>query len=133
MKVKLKEDPKEWRKTTLLTALGVVILSTLLRWRRILPGNYWAIALGSMGVVAITAWFWPRWYRGFYRVSTRVGFYSSLAVARVILAILFVVLLTPWSLVMRLAGKDPLHLKRVRGSASYWHPAKETSPLDRQF
>ena len=85
MKVKLKEDPKEWRKTTLLTALGLVIVSTLLRWRHILPRPYWTGALAILGVVALTAWFWPRWYRGFYRVSTRVGFYSSQAVARWIL------------------------------------------------
>jgi hypothetical protein len=133
MKVKLKEDPKEWRKTTLLTALGVVILSTLLRWRRVLPSSYWAAALALMGVIAITAWFWPRWYRGFYRMSTRVGFYSSQAIARVILAILFIFLLTPLSLILRLAGKDPLQLKRLPGSATYWHAAKETSPLDRLF
>jgi hypothetical protein len=133
MKVKLKEDPKEWRKTTLLTALGVVILSTLLRWRHVLPTNYWGVAVASMGGVAITAWFRPRCYRGFYRISTRLGFYSSQTVARVILAILFFVLLTPWSMVLRLAGKDPLQLKRNRGLTSYWHTTRQTSPLDRQF
>src|SRR5690242_11501748 len=133
MKVKLKEDPKEWRKTTLLTAVGVVILCRLLRWRRVLPSRYWAAILAVMGVVAITAWCWPRWYRGFYRVSTRIGFYSSQALVRAALASLFVLLLTPWSVLLRLAGKDPLHLKRVRGSPSYWHAAKETSPLDLQF
>lgn len=133
MKAKLKEDPKEWRKTTLLTALGVVILSTLLRWRHVLPTYYWCAALACTGVVTITAWFWPRGYRGFYRISTRLGFYSSQAVARVVLAVMFFVLLTPWSLVLRLAGKDPLQLKRTRGLTSYWHTTRQTSPLDRQF
>jgi len=133
MKVKLKEDPKEWRKTTWLTTLGVVLLSTFLRWRRILPGSYWVAVLMVMGMVAITAWFWPQWYRGFYRLSTRAGFYSSQAVARVVLAVVFVLLVTPLSLVFRLAGKDPLQLKRSRDSTSYWHSSKEPSPLDRQF
>lgn len=133
MKVKLKEDPKEWRKTTLLTALGVVILSSLLRWRRVLPSSSWAAVLAVSGIVAMTAWLWPRWYRGFYRVSMQIGFYSSQAIARVILALLFVVLLTPLSLVLRLVGKDPLQLKHVQGSTSFWHPTKETSPLDRMF
>jgi hypothetical protein len=133
MKVKFKEDPKAWRKTTLLTVLGAVIVCTVLRWRGVLPWNYWATTVILLAVVAITAWFWPRRYRGFYRVSTRIGFYSSQAFARVILALVFVLLLTPWSWVMRLAGKDPLRLKRIRTSASYWHPARQTSPLDRQF
>ena len=133
MKAKLKEDPKEWRKTTLLTVLGLVIFSTLLRWRRVLPNIYWLTVLVLMSIMAITAWFWPAWYRGFYRVSTRLGFYSSQAIVRVILAILFFVILTPLSLVLRWAGKDPLQLRRIPGSRTYWHAAKETSPLDRQF
>jgi hypothetical protein len=133
MKVKFKEDPREWRKTTLLTAVGVVIVSTGLRWRHVLPSEYWALLLAAMGIVVITAWFWPGCYRGFYRVSIRVGFYSSQALARVILFFLFIALLTPLSLILRLTGNDPLQLKRPRTSGSYWHDAKQPSSQDRLF
>jgi amino acid permease len=133
MKVKLKEDPKEWRKTTLLTALGVVLLCSFLRWRGILSNGSWHTILAAMGVVALTACLFPRLFRGFYRGSTWVGFYLSQALARVVLALMFFLLLTPLSLVFRLAGKDPLQIRRRQSVMTYWHPAKETSPLDRLF
>jgi len=133
MKVKLKEDPREWRKTTLLTALGVVFISTLLHWRRVVSDRYWLVILAAMIVVAIAACFYPRWFRGFYRSSTRVGFYLSQALARVVLALIFLLLITPLSLLLRLAGKDPLLIKRQPASTSYWRAAKEPGSLDRLF
>src|SRR5947208_3570401 len=131
MKAKLSEDPKEWRKTTLLTALGLFLLGTVLHWRRLLPTRYWSALIALMVAVAVSAWIYPRWYRGFYRLSIRVGFHLSQALARVILALLFVVLVTPLSLILRLAGKDVLQLKPRKSSTTYWQSAKETSPLDR--
>src|SRR5437899_2037420 len=133
MKVKLKEDPKEWRKTTLLTALGVALLCSLLHWRGILSTRSWCAVLAAMGVVAVSACLYPRWFRGFYRGSTRVGFYTSQALARVVLALIFVLLLTPLGLILRLAGKDPLQMRRRGSVTTYWHQAKEASPLDRLF
>ena len=133
MKVKLREDPKEWRKTTLLSALGLVLLGTVLRWRGVLPAPYWFLLVGLMVVVAISAWVQPRWYRGFYRISTRIGFHLSQAMARVILVVIFFLLVAPLSLILRLTGNDPLQLKPRKDSASYWHGAKESSPLDRLF
>jgi len=50
MKLIFKEDPKAWRKSTLLTAAGLAILSSLLRWRRHLAVNYWC-ACRVLGVV----------------------------------------------------------------------------------
>jgi hypothetical protein len=133
MNVKLKEDPKEWRKTTLLTALGLVLVSTILRWRGLLPARYWIAVLAAMGLIALSACLRPRWFRGFYRGSTKVGYYLSQAIARGILELMFLLLITPLGLVLRLAGKDPLQIRRRPDATSYWHPAKETSPLDRLF
>ena len=133
MKVKLKEDPREWLKTTLLTALGLAFLSTVLRWRHILPMRYWAAVLVSTSVVALTACFRPHWYRAFYRISIRTGFHLSQAIAKVILALIFILLIAPLGLFLRLAGKDPLRLKGDRNASTYWHSAKEPSPLDRMF
>ena len=65
MKLKLKEDPKEWRKAALFGSLGLAGLSTLLRWRRILPVNGWVIALAILAFVALAACLCPRWFRGY--------------------------------------------------------------------
>ena len=133
MKLKFKEDPKEWRKSALLTALGLAILNSLLAWRHYLPVKTWYSALGVLAIAAVIALLRPRWCRGWYRLSLRLGFYSSQFVGRVVLALFFLFLLTPIGLVLRLAGKDPLQLKRPRDAATCWQPAKDSSPLDRLF
>ena len=133
MKVKYKEDPRAWRKSTLLTVLAVALLTSLLRWRRVLPVQTWFILLFALAVVAVVCWARPTWFRGYYRFSTWAGFWSSQAVARVFLALLFFLVLTPAGLMTRMLGKDPLRLSRARGRTSYWTASKPTSPLDRQF
>ena len=77
MKLKLKEDPKEWRKSTMLSALGLGILSTLLCWRHILPVAGWRVILVLLAGVALAALLWPQWFRGYYRISSRLGFCIS--------------------------------------------------------
>jgi hypothetical protein len=133
MKLNFKEDPKEWRKSALLTALGLAILSSLLRWRKHLPVNVWFALLALLAVVAVCAVLQPRWFRGWYRLSLRLGFYSSQFIGRCALAIFFIFILTPLGFVLRLMGKDPLQLKQPLNAKTYWHQAKEPNPLDRLF
>jgi hypothetical protein len=133
MKLIYKEDPKEWRKSALLAALGLAILSSFLRWRRHLPVNFWHALLALLGLVAICAVLQPRWFRGWYRLSLRLGFYSSQFIGRCVLAVFFIFILTPLGWVLRLMGKDPLQLKRPHNAATYWHQARDCNPLDRLF
>lgn len=133
MKVRLKEDPREWRKNVWLTALAVALVSSLLRWRRVFSNSIWELILALLALVALLVWLRPRWFRGFYRVSTRAGFWLSQIFARVFLSVLFIFVLVPLGLVLRLMGKDPLRLKRRADVSTYWTEARETSPLDRLF
>lgn len=133
MRLIYKEDPKEWRKSALLTALGLAIISSLLRWRRHLPVNVWFIVLGVLAAVAVGALLQPCWFRGWYRLSLRLGFYSSQFIGRCVLLVFFIFIITPLGWVLRLLGKDPLQLKRPLNATTYWHPAKECNPLDRLF
>ena len=133
MKLKFKEDPKEWRKSTLLTALGLALLSSVVRWRHHLTVGKWLAVLAVLAVVAVCAVLEPRWFRGWYRLSLRLGFYSSQFIGRCVLAMFFIFVLTPVGFVLRLMGKDPLQLKRSPEAKTYWHEARESSPLDRLF
>src|SRR5664279_3894722 len=133
MKLNYKEDPKEWRKSTLLTALGLAILLSLLRWRKHLPADVWHDLLALLAGVAICAVLQPRWFRGSYRLSLWLGFYSSQFIGRCVLILFFIFLITPLGLMLRLAGKDPLQLTRPNNPATYWRLAKACSPLDRLF
>jgi len=133
MKLNFKEDPKEWRKSALLTALGLALLSSVLRWRKHLPVNCWLALLALLVIVAICAVLQPGWFRGWYRLSLRLGFYSSQFIGRGVLLLFFIFIITPLGLVLRLAGKDSLQLKRPHSATTYWQPSKDSSPLDRLF
>ena len=133
MRLKLKEDPKEWRKTTLLTAMALAVVSSVLRWRHVLPVAGYVALLAVLAVVALCALLQPRWFRGYYRISSRIGFCLAQILGGSVLAILFLLVLTPLGWALRLAGKDPLQLKPNRTATSYWHPTEESSSLDRLF
>jgi hypothetical protein len=133
MKLRFKEDPKEWRKSALMTALGLAILSSILRWRHVLPAAAWCAVLAVLAVAAVSACLQPGWFRGYYRWSLRLGFGLSQFIGRAVLLIVFLLIVTPMGLLLRLAGKDSLQLKRPRTPGTYWRDAKEHNPLDRLF
>lgn len=133
MRVRLKEDPKEWSKNTLLTVLALTILSSVLCWRGVLSVQSWRAILFVLAFTSLSSLFFPRWFRGYYRISTRFGFGLSLVLARLVLTGLFFVVVTPLALIFRLSGKDALHLKRASHVNTYWSASKPTSPLDRLF
>jgi hypothetical protein len=133
MKLRFKEDPREWRKQVLLTALGVAIASSIFRWRKVLSPHVWLAALAFAAVLTVAALLKPEWFRSYYRLSMRIGFFFSKVFGFVALAVFFAFILTPVGLIMRLAGKDTLQLKRQNSVTTFWHPSKDCSPLDRLF
>jgi hypothetical protein len=133
MKLKLKEEPKEWRKAAWMSALGLTVLSSLLRWRRVLPAAAWALVLCVLALLAIAAAIQPRWFRGYYRFSTKLGFALSQLAGHIVLALVFFIVVTPLGLALRMLGKDPLRLRRPPGPQSYWSEVRGKSSLDSLF
>lgn len=133
MKLRFKEDPKTWLKQALLTLLGLSIISLVLRWRHVLSTKVCGGIVAVAVLAAICALAKPRWCRRYYRLSVRLGFYFSQFVGHAVLAVLFILIVTPLGFVLRLAGKDPLQIKRPRDATTYWSEGKEFSPPDQLF
>jgi hypothetical protein len=95
--------------------------------------NVWRALLAGLVLIAVCAVLQPRWFRGWYRISLRLGFYSSQFIGRCVLFLFFIFIMTPLGWGLRLAGKDLLRLKRPRNAATHWQTAKDYSPLDRLF
>ena len=74
MKLKLKEDPKEWFKFTVVMVIVAVVITALLIRSKVLP----PIALVFAGVflhfVLAACWVRPVWFRGFYRTGMTMSF-----------------------------------------------------------
>ena len=127
MQLKLKENPREWLKFTAVMALLVSVLAFLL-YQKVFP-MVLAFAVLALVVCAIR----PRWFRGFYRAGMTVSFYIGQVMGRILLTILFLLVVTPMGLLLRLFGKDLLQLNRPAGATTYWRPAKTSNQFDRMF
>ena len=113
-------------------ALGLAIMSSLLRWRHVLPVTLWVVGVTMLAAIAVAAAVEPQWFRGFHRFSMRLGFAISQLAGRIILACFFIVVVTPVAIIRRSIGKDPLRLQRPK-TESYWTAARAKTPLDRLF
>ncbi|HSD60627.1 MAG TPA: SxtJ family membrane protein [Burkholderiales bacterium] len=78
----------------------------------------WALLAGA-AFAAVTL-VRPRLLAAPNRLWTRFGLLLGRIVSPVVIGILYYLVITPFGVVMRLAGKDPLRLKREPEARSYW-------------
>ena len=133
MKLKLKEEPREWLKFTGVMALAGAIVAFALHRRHVVSREIFFGVLSSLAVVLAICAVRPRWFRGFYRAGMTASWHVGQVMGRVLLTILFLLLVTPLGLLLRLMGKDLVELKRRPDAASYWRVARKPGPLDRMF
>jgi hypothetical protein len=133
MQLNLKDEPREWRKSAVLTLFGLALISSLMRWRHVLSTTSWLVALAALAALILAALFQPRWFRPYHLFSMRFGFVLSQQLGRVALILFFALVLLPVGLILRWTGHDPLQLRRRPGAPSYWQNAREPGPLDRLF
>lgn len=88
--------------------------------------RWWA--LGVAAVFALVAVSRPTLLAGLNRLWIKLGVLLGKMVSPVALGVLFFGVLVPIAVVMRMAGKDPLRLKRDSGAVSYWIPRRPPGP-----
>jgi hypothetical protein len=133
MKFKLSEDPGHWR-TFMLQLCGLLaLLDSWLAWRGTIHADLWLQLLVGLVGLAIAAWLRPRWFRGFYYTGMTVSAWLGDKMGRVILTLMFLLIFVPLGWALRLAGYDPLALRKPRGSSSYWRSARKAGRLDQMF
>jgi hypothetical protein len=131
--LRLKEKPVEWIKFTAVMAVAVNLVVWLLWWRGHVPMAL-PVAAGVAAIGAlVTALIQPRWFRGFYRGGMTVSFHIGQVIGKVLLTLFFFLVVTPMGLLLRLAGKDLLHLRWNRQDPTWWQPAKNSRQFDRMF
>jgi len=133
MKLKLKEEPREWLKFTAVMALVLAIAGLLLHWRKVVGREVLGVWIVVLMLALALCWIRPRWFRSFYRAGMTVSFRVGQIIGAVILTVFFLLIVTPLGLFLRMLGKDLLRLKRDTAATTYWQPGKATSQLDRQF
>src|SRR5262245_54677828 len=100
MRLKLKEDPKEWRNFALICCAMLLILSGLANWRGVISGTPVALAAAALSVIAVLAIAKPRIFRPFYRLSMAISFQVGQALGKVILGTIYILVITPLGLAL---------------------------------
>lgn len=131
--MRLKEDAREWRKFGLSSALVLALATGFLCWRGVLAIPWVTGALACCLFGAVLALVRPRLMRTPYRLGMRLSQVLGRVVAPVILSVVFLLLLTPLGLVLRLTGQDLLGRRRDPRKASYWQPPTGSDDLTKMF
>ena len=133
MKIKPTEDPRRWRAFMLQLCGLLALLDCWFTWRGSIRTDLWLPLLLGILALSIAAWLRPRWFRGFYRIGMTVSAWLGDKMGRIILIVMFVVIFVPLGWALRLAGYDPLALRKPRGANSYWRPARKVGRLDQMY
>ena len=133
MKPRLSENPVEWRKQAWLLAAGAGIVGIILQIRHHLTTHLFEVWMTSCVALACTAWIMPRWFRWYYRLSMKTGLVLGKWLGLALLMLIFALIITPAALIGRIAGKDPLSLRKSQSTNSYWRTARPRHSLEDLF
>jgi hypothetical protein len=97
---------------------GFLAVLTLHSWWR--AGRFWLIYLAIAAAFCAAALLRPALLHWLNRAWTKLGSLLGSIATPVIMALLFVLVITPIGLLMRLTGKDTLRLRGARKGDSYW-------------
>ena len=81
-----------------------------------------ALVLVAAILGGVTGLLWPRAIRWLFVGCTVVAFPIGWVLSQVMLLVLFLAVITPIALLLRLQGRDRLLRKRTAGQTSYWKP-----------
>lgn len=121
---------KQARKTALIVAAVLALISV---WN-IYRGRFTVVAVfgGIAVLLTLIGLFVPVAARGFHRLWMGIAGVLGYVNSRILLTILYYLLLTPYGLISRLFGRDPLD-RRGASRDTYWVKRESTRQTQQQF
>ena len=132
MRLKLKEDPKEWRNFILIACAMLDILAVLLYRKHTVGARGLATLAATSLLFAALAFIFPARFRPVYRCGMTFSFRMGQVLQTVLLTFIYLVVFAPLALVLRASGKDLLELRK-RERESYWKEARKPGSFEQQF
>jgi hypothetical protein len=94
----------------------------------------WTLWLGNIGAASgIALWLVPQIAGPFYVVWNALGCCIGFVVSNVAVTAVYLLVVTPIGLALRMLGRDPLRRRFERERASYWEDAEKTGDAERYF
>ncbi|MGC8603964.1 MAG: SxtJ family membrane protein [Desulfomonilaceae bacterium] len=106
----------------LFLVLPVGIGAHLLYWKGSFNGYIWI----AIGLVLFIARFVPHLFKKIYSVWVSFSVIIGYFVSRVLLTVIFLLVIAPTGVLMRIFGKDPMDRKLDPKGTSYWQKREPT-------
>jgi len=84
-------------------------------------------------VILFTTLTVPILIKPIYRVALFIAHILGWINTRIILGLIYYLMFTPMSLIMKIIGRDPLHRKVDKQAASYWNIRERTPKVKEQY
>ncbi len=122
------KSTKELRTFGVIMAVTLAIIGSILLWKDNTAWPYLYAAAAFFLVAGLTfprilapvEWLWMKFARIMGIITTSI-----------ILSIAYYFIVTPVGIIMRIAGRDPLHRRLGRRARSYWIPVDADGPAGR--
>ncbi len=130
MSGRLRRTDGYWRVHAAATAVSLAVVVWMLAGRAGWDRGWWVVVPGLVHLV------WALGSKAYAersgRVVTRVGEGIGAVVSAVLLVGIYVLVVVPTGMVLRVLGRDPL-ARRHGGETSNWHRAAGFTPTDRMY
>ncbi len=112
----------------------IAVLLILADWMEWLPVS-WPLFFGACigAFLGLLAWLRPQAARPIYIAWYVLGASIGIITSNLLLAAAYYLVLTPFALVFRLIGRDPLQRRLGSDAKSYWETAEENVDPERYF
>ena len=109
-----------------------IVIAAIAYWRFDSPRGAWIAALAGLLLtaagLAIPALRRPL-YVGFMCASFPIGW----TVSHLVLIVVFYLVITPFGIVMRMLGRDPMERRLDSGASTYWTPREQPRDVESWF
>jgi hypothetical protein len=118
-------------------AIGFALIGVLLAgggalglWQ---PRSWLIVASAAGAVIGAGCWAAPSLARGVYVAWYLLGACIGIITSNLLLIVMYYLVLTPFAVLFRLSGRDPLKRRFNRDASSYWEPAEAAVDPERYF
>lgn len=109
---------------------GLIGLLGFSKWGRLdVAVALWGAAVG----ISVIGLWRPRFMRWIYLGMVYAVYPIGFVISHVLLALIYYAVMTPFGLVMRLVGRDPMGRRIDRTTRSYWIPRRPVENVERYF
>jgi len=123
-RINWKPSEKDLRKFGVTLIVGFALIGALVGWRKSWEAASWI--WGVSAGIGLLALFLPAASKPFYLLWMGIAFIMGTIISTVILILIFYLIITPVGILMRVLGRDSLHLKKASfKSGTYWHSHPE--------